>query len=74
MSTTYVKSRPLSEHKALESILDRLDRAFDLLHPGELTDDERHGLAQHIWFALDDAHRGLGDLYWPGHSPDEPAA
>ena len=74
MSTTYVKSRPLSEHDALESIRDRLERAFGLLHPGELTDDERHGLAQHIWFALDDANRGLGDLYWPGPSPDEAPA
>ena len=39
---------------ALPQALDRMQTAWDLLHPGDLTDDERDGIAQALWFGIEE--------------------
>ena len=39
---------------ALPQALDRMQAAWDLLHPGDLTDDEREGIAQALWFGIEE--------------------
>ena len=39
---------------ALPQALDRMQTAWNLLHPGDLTDDEREGIAQALWFGIEE--------------------
>lgn len=62
---------------ALLQARDRLQTIFDTMHPGELTDDERHRIAQEAWFGVEEANAALGEPSWfdsPAWSGKTPAA
>ena len=69
MTRTAADERDEAE-AALRQALDRMEAVWNLMHPGDLTADELHGMSQNLWFGMEEIKAALGEPSFYGDAAE----